>query len=124
MRRDFPTPVELEFLKQLWRERRLSARELHECTVDFTRWSFSSTRKTLERMVEKEFISGFDLHGIQVYRARVNKLPMLARLVRDFAGRVLGSSHSAALASFVKSDFLSAREIEELRRMLSEEDSI
>ena len=123
MRRDFPTPVELELLKHLWRKRRLSARELHECTKEFTRWSFSSTRKTLERMVEKEFISGFDLHGVQVFRARVSKLPMLARMMRDFAGRVLGSSHSAALAAFTESDFMSTREIEELKRMLSEEDS-
>jgi BlaI family penicillinase repressor len=122
MRSAFPTPVELEILKQLWRKRRLSAREIHECTKELTRWSFSSTRKTLERMIDKELVVGLDLHGIQVFRAKVNKLPMLARMMRDFAARVLGSRHSAALASFAESDLLSTREIEELRRMLSEGD--
>lgn len=119
---DYPTPVELELLKQLWREGRLSARELHERTAQFTRWSYSSTRKTLDRMLEKGLLAASDLHGVRVFRARVRKLATIAALSRDFARRVLGSAPATPIASFVESDFLSNEEVEELKSMLAEGD--
>lgn len=117
-----PTAIELELLKLLWVTHKLSARELHEATEDFSGWSFSSTRKTLDRMVEKGLLDVSEVHGVKVYRARVRKLSVLAMLTRDFARRVLGSSPSNAVAAFSESELLSAAEIEELRRMLSKDD--
>lgn len=122
MRAPLPTPVELEFLRSLWREGRLSARELHDQTVEVTLWSFSSTRKTLERMLEKGLIGVADLHGVRVYRARARKLSTLKAMLRDFAGRVLGGAAAAPLAQFASNDFLSKEEIDELRRMLEEDE--
>jgi hypothetical protein len=43
-------------------------------------------------------------------------------MARDFARRVLGSRASAPVSAFARSDFLSAGEIAELRRMLAEDD--
>lgn len=121
-RTNHPTPIELELLKPLWREGRLSARELHDATEHLTRWSFSSTRKTLDRMLEKGLISATEVHGVRVYRAKVQKLGMVASMWRDFAHRVLGGAPAAPLAHFVENDFLSREEIEELKRMLAEDE--
>jgi BlaI family penicillinase repressor len=118
MKPPHPTPVELALLKPLWREGRLSARELHTHTEDVTRWSFSSTRKTLERMLEKGLISAAEVHGVRVYRAKVQKLTTIAAMWRDFAGRVLGGAPAAPMAHFAENDFLSREEIAELKRML------
>jgi predicted transcriptional regulator len=117
-----PTPVEFAFLKALWRDRRLSARELHDATESVTRWSYSSTRKTLERMLEKGLVAVSDVHGVRVYRARVQKLSTVAAMWRDFAGRVLGGAPAAPMAHFAENDFLSSEEIAELKRMLEAED--
>lgn len=117
-----PTPVELELLKPLWREGRLSARELHDRTEQFTRWSFSSTRKTLERMLDKGLLAAVEVHGMRVYRAKAQKLPVVASMWSDFARRVLGGAGAAPMAHFAENDFLSREEISELKRMLAEED--
>jgi len=122
MRNDHPTAIELEFLKHLWREKRLSARELHDLAEPFTRWSYSSTRKTLDRMQEKDLVSVADAHGILVYRAKVRKLQVIAAMSADFYRRVLGADPQTSIAAFKGSDFLSREEVEELKRMLEDED--
>lgn len=116
------TPIELELLKPLWREGRLSARELHDATEHITRWSFSSTRKTIERMLEKGLIGAAEVHGVRVFRAKVQKLSTVASMWRDFARRVLGGPAATPMAHFAENDFLSREEIAELKRMLTEED--
>ncbi len=119
-----PTPIELELLKPLWRDGQLSARELHDRTENVTRWSLSSTRKTLERMQQKGLIDVKDVHGVRVYVPLARKLSVVALMWRDFAKRVLGGAPAAPMAQFAANEFLSADEIEELKRMLADsEDS-
>jgi BlaI family transcriptional regulator, penicillinase repressor len=120
MKAPHPTPVELELLKALWRDGRLSAREVHDRTERVTRWSFSSTRKTLDRMIEKGLVAAADAHGLRLYRAKVQKLATIASMWRDFADRVLGAPASAPVTHFAENDFLSSEEIAELRRMLED----
>ena len=45
-----PSMSELSLLKALWRQQPLSAREIHDQVVEEMGWSYSSTRKTLERI--------------------------------------------------------------------------
>lgn len=113
-----PTPPELELLKVLWSEGRLSARELHDKTAQVSGWSLSSTRKTLERMVAKGLIMLTEAHGVRLYRARARKLHTIAELWRGFAQGVLGDG-AAATPNFVESELLSASEIAELKRLLA-----
>ncbi|NQY37277.1 MAG: BlaI/MecI/CopY family transcriptional regulator, partial [Alteromonadaceae bacterium] len=52
-----PTIPELEILKLLWQQQPRTARELHDEIQELFDWSYSSTRKTLERMGEKKFVT-------------------------------------------------------------------
>ncbi|MEO1172969.1 MAG: BlaI/MecI/CopY family transcriptional regulator, partial [Myxococcota bacterium] len=76
-------------MRQLWRHRQLSARELHEATADETEWSYSTTRKTLDRMVEKGLLQVEWVHGIKTFVPGRSKLHTLAGLMRNFARNVL-----------------------------------
>jgi BlaI family penicillinase repressor len=61
-----PSVTELSLLKCLWKQQPLSARELHDLVAEELQWSYSSTRKTLERMVEKQMVNLRVMHGINV----------------------------------------------------------
>ena len=71
----FPIPSvsELTLLKALWKQQPLSAREIHEAAAGELAWSFSSTRKTLDRMLEKQMVGLQTVHGINVYSARLKR---------------------------------------------------
>ncbi|BFM12242.1 hypothetical protein R50072_23950 [Simiduia litorea] len=113
-----PSPTELILLKALWRKAPLSAREVHEQVAADLAWSFSSTRKTLDRMLDKGLISALDIHGVKVYRAEVGKVQTLANFVKDFSQRVLEVKGPLPVAMFAQSELLNAAEIEDLERLL------
>ena len=64
-----PSISELSLLKALWRQQPLSAREIHDAVEAELGWSYSSTRKTLERMLDKGMVRQALRHGVQVYAA-------------------------------------------------------
>ena len=113
-----PNDTELILLKCLWQDTRLSARELHDRTVEETGWSYSSTRKTLDRMVEKGFLRVEIFHGLKTFVAGQHKLETMANLIRSFSQNVLGSEAPLPAAAFTGSKLLSPDELEELEDLL------
>lgn len=113
-----PSNAELELLKCLWQHKACSARELHECAGPRLGWSYSSTRKTLDRMRDKGLVSERDQHGLHVYRASVGKVAMLAALAEDFGRRVLEIDGPLPVQAFADSRLLSEAELDQLEALL------
>lgn len=123
-RRGFPEVArsELEVLKVLWEDGRLAAREVHERLAAEQGWAYSTTRTVLNRMVKKGLLERGSFHGVFLYRPRISRPLGLARLVRDFAERVLELDSAAVLPLFSRSEALSEDEVAELSRLLEEEE--
>lgn len=115
-----PTEFELKLLRQLWRAERLSAREIHDASVAETQWSYSATRKTLERMEEKGLVTVKPVHGVKTYAAARPKLETLAGLISDFARNILDSDAPVPAATFVGSRLIDKDEIADLEAMLED----
>jgi predicted transcriptional regulator len=115
-----PSNAELELLKCLWQLKACSARELHDCAGPRLAWSYSSTRKTLERMHDKGLVAERSQHGVNVYRAKLGKVAMLAWLAEDFGRRVLEIDGPLPVQAFADSRLLSEREFEELSALLQD----
>jgi BlaI family penicillinase repressor len=113
------SPAELEIMKVLWRDGRLSAREIHDRLFDRLGWAYSTTRTTVDRMVKKGLVGKNTFHGLHVYRSEVSKAAGLARLVRDFADQVLGASPVPVVSLFAEAGTLTEEEIAELEEILA-----
>jgi predicted transcriptional regulator len=116
------TKAELDVMKVLWHEGRLSARELHERLSEDTDWAYSTTRTVMDRMVEKGVLAKQPFHGINLYEPRISKAMGLARLVRDFAARVLEVDPASVVPLFAQGDALTAAELDEMSRLLEDEE--
>ncbi len=115
-----PTAPELEILKLLWQLQPQTGRELHDQLADVLGWGYSSTRKTLERMVDKGLLVA-ELQGNQnSYSARVTKVATLAALAQDFASRVLELKQPMPLAMFADSRLLTAEDLQALEQQLQQ----
>ena len=115
-----PTAPELEILKLLWHKQPRTARELHDEIEQQFDWSYSSTRKTLERMGEKGLVS-IDLDGNKkIYIARVEKVKTLASFAQDFAKRVFELDGPLPVAMFTDSRLVDDSEIADLEKLLEE----
>ena len=116
----FPSTPELCVLKALWRQAPLSAREIHEAVEDELCWTFSSTRKTVERMMEKQMIAQHVRHGVQVYEALLDKVETLAAYAHDFGTRIMELDTPLPVNMFAGSKLVDASELAQLEQMLSD----
>jgi len=114
------TATELEILKQLWQQAPQTGRELHDRLAITFGWSYSSTRKTLERMVDKGLLQQQTVGNQNSFTAQVDKISTLAALTADFARRVLELPDPLPLAMFADSKILSSSEQAALQQQLSQ----
>lgn len=115
-----PSTPELCVLKALWRQAPLSAREIHEAVEGELAWSFSSTRKTVERMMEKQMVAQHVRHGVQVYEAMLDKVETLAAYAHDFGTRIMELDTPLPVNMFAGSKLVDASELAQLEQMLSD----
>lgn len=113
-----PSITELSLLKALWRQQPLSAREIHEHVEGELGWSYSSTRKTLERMLEKGIVSQHVRHGVQVYEAVLEKVDTLAAFAHDFGKRVMEIDTPLPVTMFTGSKLVDEQELAQLEQLL------
>ncbi|USX12493.1 BlaI/MecI/CopY family transcriptional regulator [Oxalobacteraceae bacterium OTU3CAMAD1] len=115
-----PSVSELTLLKALWKQQPLSAREIHDAAADELAWSFSSTRKTLDRMLEKRMVGLQTVHGINVYSAQLEKVGTLAAFAHDFGRRVMEMDAPLPVTMFTGSKLVDQQELAQLEQMLHE----
>jgi predicted transcriptional regulator len=113
-----PSVSELTLLKALWKQQPLSAREIHDAAAGELAWSFSSTRKTLDRMLEKHMVSLQIVHGINVYSAQLDKVGTLAAFAHDFGRRVMEMDAPLPVTMFTGSKLVDQQELAQLEQML------
>lgn len=113
-----PSLTELSILKALWRHAPLSAREIHERVEEELGWSYSSTRKTLERMLDKGVVAQHLRHGVQVYVAVLEKVDTLAAFAHDFGKRVMEVDTPLPVAMFTGSKLVDEQELAQLEQLL------
>ncbi len=116
-----PNRTELIILKILWEEAPLSARELQEKVGPKLDWSFSTTRTTLSRMVEKSILKTEKKHGVRVYLPAQSKARTLSTVMKDFFESVLEIDGPVPTAAFYESKMLTREEWDELNQYLNGE---
>lgn len=112
------TAPELEIHKALWQQQPQTAKEIHLKIADVFGWSYSSTRKTLERMEDKGSIRSERQGNKNIYFSLLEKVPTLAAFAQDFAKRVLEIDGPVPIAMFSDSQLIEVDELEELEKLL------
>jgi len=121
--KQIPNPPELVLLKALWAHGALPVRKLHEICASDLAWSFSSTRKTLERMSDKGFVRVSKQGAPAKVSANISKTTTLAGMAREFFGRVLEVDGPLPTSTFTGSTLLSDEELDELEGLLGTRDT-
>ena len=116
-----PSPTELVILKALWQQSPMSAKEVHEHVLEKLAWSYSSTRKTLDRMQEKKYLRVENAHGIKIFSPMVEKIKILANFVSDLTQRILEVDSPLPISMFTDSKLLDDNELDKLEKYINAE---
>lgn len=115
-----PTAPELEVLKLLWNTQPRTGKEIHKVLSALYGWSYSSTRKTLERMAAKNYLRSSTQANKNLYYAELEKVPTLAAFASDFARRILEIDTPLPVNFFSDSQLINEDELAELEALLQE----
>lgn len=115
-----PNSTELEILKLLWKKQPLTAKEIHHHLEVKYGWTYSSTRKTLERMGNKGILEVGSQGNKKTFKALFKKIPTLASYMREFATNVLELDEPLPVTMFADSRLIEKDEIDELEELLSQ----
>ncbi len=116
-----PSDAELAVLKALWRHGEMSVREVHDAIAGDLGWAPNTTRTVIDRMRVKGLINRRDLHGVAVFTPAEPKVGAMARLIKDFARRVLDVDSPLPGSAFAASGLLNDAEVAELEALLQAE---
>ena len=114
--------AELVLMEHIWEKEGIRAAQLVQLEKAQMGWSRNTTYTLLSRMVEKEIIRRED-PGF-CCTALVSKEQVRAGQTHTLIDKLYEGSRQMFLASFLKSEKISAAELEEIRRMIEEEEKL
>jgi BlaI family penicillinase repressor len=111
-----PSDAELGILTVLWRSGPSTVREVHEALARDT--GYTSTLKQMQVMLEKNLLKRSERFRSHVYEAGITREEAQARFAGDLMHRVFEGSVRNLVLGALTAKRASAKELEEIRRML------
>ena len=118
------TTTEYDILRILWKHGEQSVREVHDALQPTYGWAYTTTKTIMDRMTAKRLLRREIAHGVFLYAAEISRPVGLAKLVHFFASRVLEIEQRDVVEMLIKSETMSAEEINELEQLLEHEQFI
>jgi predicted transcriptional regulator len=115
------TKAEFNILRIIWKNGKLSVREVHDQITAAHDWAYSTTKTMMDRMVRKQLLAREKFHGVFLYRPLISRPTGFTRIVQFFADHVLELDYGEVVALFSRSKVLKAEEVRELEKLLADE---
>jgi BlaI family penicillinase repressor len=115
----YPTELELEILKVLWRESPLPGRKIRDALADFRDLAYTSVMTVMKIMVEKKYVRRKKVAGNFVYSPCVTEEASRKRMLHDMVDRVFDGSPTAVMLNLLETSDLDEQELKQLRKMLN-----
>ena len=118
----FPTEMELQILKILWRGGPLSVREVRDALADDAGRDLAHTTvvTTLNTMTSKRYVKRRQEGKSYVFEARIAEGQVSRGMLADLVDRVFDGSAVSLLLNLIESERIDAEEYETLRRIIAQ----
>jgi len=115
----YPTELELEILKVLWREGPLSGRGIRDALAATRDLAYTSVMTIMRIMTEKKYAWRKKVGGNFIYHACVTEKKVTQRMLGDIVDRVFDGSAAAVMLNLLQTADLDEQELKQLRQMVN-----
>jgi predicted transcriptional regulator len=115
------TDTELAMLQVLWDRGTATRRQVTDALYPGGDAAhYATVQKLLERLEAKGYVRHTRAEGVLTFTATVGREELISRRLRDVADKLCGGSLTPLMINLVRSQALTARELDELRAFLEE----
>jgi len=111
-------PTEWEVLEILWAEAPLSAAEVFEKLPPDTEWTVKTVRAFLDRLIQKQAVTRYKVHGIFVFEPMIERSKSLRWESRSFLDRFFCGNPVSMISHFLEQEQLSEHDLARLQKLL------
>lgn len=111
-------PTEWEVLEILWAEAPLSAAEVFDKLPPDTDWTVKTVRAFLDRLIQKQAVTRYKVHGIYVFEPVIERSKSLRQESRSFLDRFFRGNPVSMINHFLEQEQLSENDIARLQTLL------
>lgn len=111
--------LEWAVMKVCWEKGKSTARIIFEELLKTRNIKYQTVKTTLDRLVQKEFLSGEKFGPLCLFTPKVSEKSLTSKAVEKFAQVVFGDSISPVFMHLLKKKKYS-HEIEELKKMIND----
>lgn len=114
--------AEIEVMKVLWELNEATSTQIVEKLDGKSNWKPKTIHTLINRLVAKGAINASKIDGKSyIYSPNISEQEYKSHASKSFLQKLYNGSISLMMASFIKEEKLSKKEIEELKRLLDEE---
>ena len=116
----YPTELELEILKILWREGSASVREVRDALTEFRDLAYTSVMTIMNIMARKGYLKRAKMGKSYIYETRVTEKATRRGILGDLVERLFSGSATALMVNLIETGDIDDNELEKLRSLLDE----
>lgn len=121
-RPDTLTDRELEIMKLVWNLREATVRDVYEALLAKRKIAYTTVMTMMKILEKKGHLTRRQEGRAYVYRPTRPRSQVLGSMVREFVNRVFEGSAHPLLVQLVRDRKLSEEDLEEMRRLIREEE--
>lgn len=116
----YPTELELEILKILWRDGDSSVRHVRKELANFRKLAHTSVMTMMTIMTEKGYLKRSKKGNRYTYKPRVTEEETSSGMLGDIVDRVFHGSTMAAVINLLETGDIDEPEMSELRKLVKQ----
>ena len=116
----FPTELELEILKIVWRDSKATVRQVRDAIVGFRDLAYTSVMTIMCIMTRKGYLKRKKRGKCFVYEALVTQKETTRGMMGDLVTRLFRGSTAAAMVNLLETGDVEGEDLDELRTMIDE----
>ncbi len=114
--------AEFEVMKIIWKYAPINTNEVTEKLTHTTDWNPKTIQTMLKRLVAKNALTYSKESRVFVYTPLISEAEYLRQKRTSFLDRYFQGNMTSMLSSYLEEETLSPKELEELRKLLSDKD--
>jgi BlaI family penicillinase repressor len=116
----YPTELELEILKILWRDGPASVRQVRDALLPFRDLAYTSVMTIMTIMGRKGYLKRRKGEGGYVYRAAISAESTTRGMLRDLVNRAFDGSAAALMVNLLETGDVDGQELARLRELINQ----